>query len=140
VAETKLSSMLAAVPMFERLSKRQLKAIANASDVVEYVAGQPIVREGEPGDSFYVVLHGQAKVSANGRTVYRAMPGDHFGEIALLDGGPRSATVTSETPMTLVRLSRKAFFDRLDRDPEMAIALMETMARMIRRVDRSLAR
>jgi CRP/FNR family transcriptional regulator, cyclic AMP receptor protein len=140
VADTKLSGMLAAVPMFERLSKRQLKAIANASELVEYVAGQPIVREGEPGDSFYVVLHGQAKVSANGRTVHRAMPGDHFGEIALLDGGPRSATVTSETPMTLVRLSRKAFFGRLDRDPEMAIALMGTMARMIRRVDRSLAR
>jgi CRP/FNR family transcriptional regulator, cyclic AMP receptor protein len=131
---------LAGVPLFEGLSKRQLRKIAEVSEIVDYMAGHSIVREGEDGDSFFVVLSGQAKVTVKGRTVNRSLPGDHFGEISLLDGGPRTATVSSETPMTMLMLHRKGFQKVLEDDPEVSIALMEGLARMIRRVDRSLAR
>jgi len=139
VAKPKLDEILGSVPVFEGLSKRQLKQVAAVSEVVDYMAGHSIVREGEIGDTFYVVLHGQAKVTVKGRTIHRAVPGDHFGEISLLDGGPRTATVSSETPMRLLSISRKSFLRAIEKDPQISFAMMGTMARMIRRVDRSLA-
>ena len=140
MAKPKMETLLATTPIFEGLSKRQLKQIANDIEVVDYMAGHSIVREGDIGDSFFVVLHGQAKVSTGGRTVHRIIPGDHFGEISLLDGGPRTATVISETPMKMLMLGRRAFLKNVSNDTEMALVLMKTMARMIRRVDRSLTR
>jgi CRP/FNR family transcriptional regulator, cyclic AMP receptor protein len=139
MAKPKLDEILGSVPVFEGLSKRQLKQVAAVSEVVDYMAGHSIVREGEIGDTFYVVLHGQAKVTVKGRTIHRAVPGDHFGEISLLDGGPRTATVSSETPMRLLSISRKSFLRAIEKDPQISFAMMGTMARMIRRVDRSLA-
>lgn len=140
MAKPKLEPVLAAVPLFEGLSKKQLKQIAGLAEIANYMQGHSVVREGDIGDSFFVALTGQAKVQVNGRTVHRVLPGDHFGEISLLDGGERTATVTTETPMTMLMISRKDFLASLEKDPVMAIALMESLARMIRRVDRSLAR
>ena len=118
----------------------QQEIIAGLAEIVNYMKGHSVVREGDIGDSFFVALTGQAKVQVKGRTVHRVLPGDHFGEISLLDGGERTATVTTETPMTMLMISRADFLTSLEKDPAMAIALMESLARMIRRVDRSLAR
>jgi CRP-like cAMP-binding protein len=103
------------------------------------MAGATLVKQGEIGDSFYVVLTGQAKVIANKRTLNRLLPGDHFGEISLLDGGPRSASVVAETEMTLVIITQKDFLAMLAKDPEITVCLLEGMARTVRRLDRSLA-
>ena len=140
MAKPKLEPILAGVPLFEGLSKRQLKKVAQVAEMVDYMAGHSIVKEGDIGDSFFVVLVGQAKVTVKGRTVNRSLPGDHFGEISLLDGGPRTASVVSETPMTMLMITRAHFLDVLIEDPQIAVTLMESLARMIRRVDRSLAR
>lgn len=140
MAKPKLEPVLAAVPLFEGLSKKQLRQIAGLAEIANYMKGHSVVREGEIGDSFFVALTGQAKVQVNGRTVHRVLPGDHFGEISLLDGGERTATVSAETPMTLLMIQRKNFLRELEQDPEVAISLLESLARMIRRVDRSLAR
>jgi CRP/FNR family transcriptional regulator, cyclic AMP receptor protein len=140
VAKPKIEVALAGVPLFEALSKRQLKKVASVAEIVNYMGGHSIVKEGDEGESIFVVLAGQAKVTVKGRTVGRTLPGDHFGEISLLDGGPRTASVVSETPMTMLMIARKDFQKVLNDDPEVAIALMENLARMIRRVDRSLAR
>ena len=137
---TKLDNALAAVPLFEGLSKRQLKKLATTAEIVDYMAGHSIVKEGEDGESFFVVLSGQAKVTVKGRTVNHILPGDHFGEISLLDGGPRTASVLSETPVSMLMLTRSQFQRTVQDDPALAVALMESLARMIRRVDRSLAR
>ena len=136
----KLEPVLAAVPLFEGLSKRHLKKVAALAEMATVMEGASIVKEGKPGDSFYVALVGEAKVTVNGRTVHRVLPGDHFGEISLLDGGERTATVTAETPMTLLMIQRRNFLKELQQDPEVAISLLESLARTIRRVDRSLAR
>jgi CRP/FNR family cyclic AMP-dependent transcriptional regulator len=140
VAKPKLDVTLAGVPLFEGLSKRQLKKIAALAEAANFMEGASVVKEGQPGESFFVALSGQAKVGVKGRTVHRILPGDHFGEISLLDGGERTATVITETPMTLLIIQRKDFLHAVEADPDLAIALLECMARMIRRVDRSLAR
>jgi CRP/FNR family transcriptional regulator, cyclic AMP receptor protein len=136
----KLEPVLAAVPLFEGLSKRHLKKVAEIAEMANFMQGASIVKEGAPGDSFYVALVGEAKVTVKGRTVHRILPGDHFGEISLLDGGERTATVRAETPMTLLMIQRKNFLKELERDPDVAVSLLESLARMIRRVDHSLAR
>ncbi len=81
------------------------------------------MKEGQAGDNFFVALTGQAKVTVKDRTVHRILPGDHFGEISLLDGGVRTATVTSETPMTLLMIERGDFLKTVERDPDLAVAL-----------------
>jgi CRP-like cAMP-binding protein len=140
VAKPRLDAMLAAVPLFEGLSKRQLKQVAKLATLVEHPEGTTIVKEGGPGESLMAVASGQAKIQVNGKTVAHALPGDHFGEISLLDGGARSASVVSETPVTLLRIQHEDFLKALVRDPPLAMALMVGLARMIRRVDRSLIR
>jgi CRP/FNR family cyclic AMP-dependent transcriptional regulator len=136
----KLDAALASVPLFEGLTKRQLKKLTANAEVVDYMAGASVVKEGDIGDSFFVMLTGQAKVTVKGRTVNRSLPGDHFGEISLLDGGPRTATVVTETPVSMLMLTRGQFRKTVADDPDLAVSLMESLARMIRRVDRSLAR
>jgi CRP/FNR family cyclic AMP-dependent transcriptional regulator len=134
-----LMTVLRAVPLFEDLSQKQLKKVADLAEVARFMAGATLVKQGEIGDSFYVVLTGQAKVVANKKTVNHLLPGDHFGEISLLDGGPRSASVVAETEMTLVIITQKDFLALLAKDPEITVCLLEGMARTVRRLDRSLA-
>jgi CRP/FNR family transcriptional regulator, cyclic AMP receptor protein len=138
VANVKLDSVLAAVPLFEGLSKRHMKRLAGVADVANFMAEHTIVREGEPGDAFYVVLAGQAKVTSNSKLVNRVMPGDYFGEISLLDGDVRTATVTSETQMTLLILQRQRFMKLLREEPGMAMNLLTGLAKQVRRSSRSL--
>jgi CRP/FNR family cyclic AMP-dependent transcriptional regulator len=133
VAKTKLEDVLALVPMFRSLSKRHLKYLATLCETADYMAGSTIVKQGEPGDSFYIVLSGQAKVTIGRRFVARMLPGDHFGEIAVLDPGPRTASVVSETPMTLAILHRAELVKALKHDPELSLEMMAEMARMFRR-------
>ncbi|MEO8423183.1 MAG: cyclic nucleotide-binding domain-containing protein [Actinomycetota bacterium] len=134
-----LMTVLGAVPLFEDLSHKQLKKVADLAEVARFMAGATLVKQGEIGDSFYVVLTGQAKVIANKKTMNHLLPGDHFGEISLLDGGPRSASVVAETEMTLVIIRQKGFLALLAKDPEITMCLLEGMARTVRRLDRSLA-
>ncbi len=137
---TKLDAVIATAPLFESLSKRHLKKISSLTSTVEYDAGDTVIREGEPGDAFFVTVAGQAKIIVGGKTVHRLIPGDHFGEISLLDGGPRSASVIAETPLSVLRLNRAPFLRMVRDDPDLARAMLAALARMVRRVDRSLAR
>ena len=135
-----LTTVLHAVPLFEGLSAKQLRAVADLAEVARFMAGVSIVKQGVIGDSFYVVLTGQAKVVASGRTLNRLLPGGYFGEISLLDGGPRTASVVSETEMTLVMIAQADFLAMLARNPDISICLLEGLARAVRRMDRSLTR
>jgi len=124
---------LSQVPLFAYLSPRYLRRIADLTVEHRYMEGASIVKEGDKGDTFYVVLEGQAKVvSAAGRTLNRVFPGDFFGEISLLDGGPRTATVVAETPMMLLGLPRRAFLNVLESEPAVAVKLLQHVAGMLR--------
>lgn len=130
-------AVLEHIPIFQGLTRSQLTGIQRLSDEVRYMKGAPIVKQGEPGDSFFVVLEGEAKVSINGKKVATLYPGDFFGEISLLDGGPRTATVTSQTPMALLELSRKRFYKMIDREPAVALKIGERLAHRLREIDRA---
>lgn len=135
-----LIAVLGVIPLFGGLSQKQLKKIAALAQIASFMQGASIVHQGVIGDSFYVILSGQAKVVVNGRTVHHLLPGDHFGEISLLDGQERTASVVTETPATLLEITQKQFFAMLAEDPEISLAILEGLARAVRRIDRTLAR
>jgi len=139
VAKRGPEAALSTVPLFEGLPPRHLKRLRDICQVVDYMPGHSVVREGEPGDSFYVIVSGQAKVTSKGRTIRRMMPGEHFGEIALLDGGDRTATVETETPMRLLEIRRNAFTKLVRAEPLIAVGLLKGIAHMIRQAQHSLA-
>lgn len=138
--KSKLDAVIASVPLFGSLSKRHVKRIAALTSTVEYESGDVVIQEGEPGDSFFVTVSGQARVLSGGKTLHRLIPGDHFGEISLLDGGMRSASVVADTPLSLLRLPRGPFLKMVKDDADLARELLASLARMVRRVDRSLGR
>jgi CRP/FNR family cyclic AMP-dependent transcriptional regulator len=131
---------LARVPLFSGLSSRHVKRLADAMQEVRYMAGASVVKEGQEGDSFYVILQGEAMVvGSDGTAVNRLRPGDFFGEISLLDGGARTATVTTETPMTMLELKRAEFLRMVEDEPDVAVKLLSHTASLLRRAERSLA-
>jgi CRP-like cAMP-binding protein len=128
---------LAQVPLFSGLAPRYLKRLADLTEEQRYMEGATIVREGDVGDTFYVILEGEAKVlSGSGRVVNRLRPGEFFGEISLLDGGPRTASVVAATPLTMLALPRKAFLNVLQLEPAIGVKLLTHAAAMLRRLER----
>jgi CRP-like cAMP-binding protein len=100
---------LGKVPLFANCSKRELAAIASVADELDLPAGQTLAREGQRGKEFVVLADGIADVESGGKVVNRLGPGDFFGEISLVTGGPRTATVTTRSPSKLFILSAPAF-------------------------------
>ena len=100
---------LSQVQMFSSLNKKELGLIARAADVVTVKPGTEIVTQGTPGHEFYLVMSGQATVRRNGRKIATLGPGAYFGELALLDRGPRSATVVAETDVELAVIGQREF-------------------------------
>ena len=131
---------LSGVPLFEGLSTRHLRRLAAAADDVAFRAGERIVEQGNPGETLFVVMEGQAKVVRDGKVVTRLMPGDFFGEVSVLDGGPRTADVVAETPVSALRVFRRTLLEMIGSEPNLALALLEGIARRIREIDRSLTR
>ena len=124
------------VPLFSTLSPRHLRRVADLAQEERIMEGATIVREGDIGDTFYVILEGEAKVtSKSGRIVNRLRPGDFFGEISLLDGGPRTASVVADTPMVLLGITRKAFLRVITDEPEIGVKLLQYASSMLRRLD-----
>jgi CRP/FNR family cyclic AMP-dependent transcriptional regulator len=131
---------LAQVPLFSGLSPRHLKRLSDVTEEQRFMEGANVVREGEDGDAFFVIVEGEAKVVApSGRVVNRLMPGEYFGEISLLDGGPRTATIVAETPLRTITLSRDAFLKTVQSEPAVAVRLLNHAAAMLRRLERSTA-
>jgi CRP-like cAMP-binding protein len=128
---------LAQVPLFSGLAPRHLRRIGDLTEEQRYLEGSRVVREGDVGDTFYVILEGQAKVvSGSGRVVNRLRPGDFFGEISLLDGGPRTASVVAETELTMLALARKDFLRVVQQDPAVGVKLLAHTAGLLRRMER----
>ena len=133
------TQLLAGVPLFAGLSTKHLRRIRDLAEPADYMAGVSLVKEGTEGDAFFVILEGLAKVVVGKRTVHRLMPGDYFGEISLLDGGVRTASVVSETPLKVLIIDRTRFLKLLESESAIALTLLESTARAIRRTDRPLA-
>jgi CRP-like cAMP-binding protein len=132
VGVREIAEQLARVPMFSGCSARELSLIARAAKEVSHPAGTVIAREGEPGVGMFLILEGRAAVSIGGRRRRTLGPGDFFGEIALLDGGPRTATVTALTPMRLVGITEWVFRGLIREHPTIALKTLQAMAARLR--------
>lgn len=126
---------LAKVRLFSTLNKKELALVGKAADVVSVKAGTAIVTEGAIGHEFYLILGGIASVRRKGRKIATLTVGDYFGELALLDRGPRSATVTADTDLELAVISQREFLGVLDEVPTVAHKLLVTMAGRLREAD-----
>jgi CRP/FNR family transcriptional regulator, cyclic AMP receptor protein len=123
---------LGKVPIFSGCSKKELQTIAKQVREIQHGAGHVIAAEGEPGAGLFVIDEGEADVTIGGRKVNHMKAGDFFGEMALLDGGPRTATVTATTDITLYALTEWVFRGLLAEHPGIAMRTLETMAGRLR--------
>jgi CRP/FNR family transcriptional regulator, cyclic AMP receptor protein len=126
------------IPLFSAVSKKGLSSIVAAADEVTVKPGKDLVREGEHGRHLYVVVEGSVKVIRGGRKVATLGPGDFFGELALVSGAPRTATVTTETDSTLMVLDPRRFEVVMTEEPQVAKAVMATLGDRLRLVERSI--
>jgi CRP-like cAMP-binding protein len=97
-----------------------------------------LARSGAPGDEFFLILDGSARVEVSPRKRSRLKPGEYFGEMSLLDGGPRSASVIAETPLRLLVIKRRDFSTLLREAPELTQSLLATLSRRLRHAEASL--
>lgn len=137
-SQRQLVDLLKTVPLFAGCSDRELKAIASAGSEVRFDQGTEICTEGETGVGLHVIIQGEAKVQVGGRNRRSLGPGAFFGEIALLDGGPRSATVISDTPLLTFSVPVWGFRTLLKGQPGLAVKMLEEVCRRLRGADTSL--
>ncbi len=126
---------LGALPLFSSCSKRELQHIARAGDEVRVDEGTVLVDQGEMGREAFVILSGTAAVRRNGRKIATLEPGDPFGELSLLDRGPRTASVVALDELTVFVLSARRFNAVLDEAPGLARKLLATLASRVRELD-----
>lgn len=123
---------LRGVPLFADLDDRGLQAVGVLARETAVLAGEPIMLEGEPGDAFYVILEGTVRVEKGGRTVRSMTTGGFLGEIALLDGRPRTASAFAVTECRLLRLGQHEFERLVDTFPEVSAKVRAAIHRRLR--------
>ena len=128
---------LSRVPIFSGCSKKELQTVARAIKPIQHAAGSVIASEGEPGVGLFIIDAGEAKVTIGGRIIDTLGPGDFFGEMALLDGGPRTATVTAKTDLSLFVLTEWVYRGLLTEHPSIAIRTLEAVAARLRRATKN---
>jgi CRP/FNR family transcriptional regulator, cyclic AMP receptor protein len=125
------------VPLFSEYGDKELQRVAAIAKEVEFPAGKEIAKQGETGVGFHMIVEGEAAVSVDGVNHATLGPGSYFGEMSLLDGGPRSATVTAATELKTVSLTSWDFNVLLDQYPELARSLLIQLCRRLRSVEQS---
>ena len=125
--------ILRQVPLFEGLTDRAIGAVARAAQERRFPAGEALVREGEPGDSFMIIVTGTAAVTQHGAPIRTLGRGDFLGEIALLDGGIRTATVEAVVPTEVLVIDRDRFVELIDGSSAVRFGVLEALTRRLRR-------
>jgi CRP-like cAMP-binding protein len=120
------------VSLLEGCTRRQLRDVARIAQVREVAEGTVLTRKGERGDEFFLIVDGRARVLVSVRKRSRLGPGDFFGEMSLLDGGPRSATVVAESAMRLLVIHRRDFARLMTDVPDLPRSLLAVLSRRLR--------
>lgn len=128
--------MLSRVPLFSACSQKELRDVASLGTPLDVKAGRELTREGERGAEFFLVLDGSATCVINSKKVATYGPGDWFGEMALLDQGPRSATITAQSPMRVLVVSAQEFGGLIANAPSIGRKMLQTMAQRLRETDK----
>jgi CRP-like cAMP-binding protein len=123
---------LRAIPLFSGMSDRSIEIIADIVREASFPAGASLVREGEPGETFMVIREGSAAVDQGGRKLRDLGAGDFIGEIALVDGGPRTASVTAVEPVEALVLDRSGFSRLMNEFPVIRFDLVSGLTQRLR--------
>lgn len=121
------------VPLFSRCSRHELRSIARLGTPLEVREGTELTKEGAPGFEFFLVLEGKVACSVAGRQIAELGSGEFFGELSLLDGKPRSATVTAVGPTRVLVLSASEFATLLQSAPSITVKLLAALSERLRR-------
>ena len=127
--------LLEHVPLFAEMSHEELEQLSGIVREVDVKAGDVLTHEGRHEGYFFVVVDGSVGIDRGGHTINTLGPGDFLGEIALLDGGPRTATATAVTDSRLLSLEHQAFDDLMDSSPSIRAAVMEAVGQRLRQID-----
>jgi CRP-like cAMP-binding protein len=127
------TDVLRAVPLFQGMSDRAIDEVGRIACEADFPAGAALVRQGEAGESFIVIVDGTAEVSRDGAPIRELARGDFLGEIALIDGGPRTATVTATTPVHALTVDREGFIQLLD---DVAVLRYDVLSALTQRIRR----
>jgi CRP-like cAMP-binding protein len=123
------------VPLFRGMPAYALETVADRASETSFEAGATVTREGEPGDTFYIVVDGRLEVSQHGSPIRELGPGDFLGEIALVDGRPRTATVTATEPVEALVIRRADFLEMIEFDSAVRLGILMALTERIRNTD-----
>jgi len=135
VARDEKLDLLHTIPLFARFDRKHLERLGMLTEEVDVPAGKVLIRQGELGDDLMIIVSGAVSVERDGTEVNRLGVGEFFGEIAVIDRGPRTATVTSETPCRLLVVNHRDFHALMEEFPEVAAQVLATLAHRLRRLD-----
>jgi CRP/FNR family cyclic AMP-dependent transcriptional regulator len=127
------------VPLFAGLGKGELERLGMLTDEVDLPAGRVLMRQGDRGEELFVLMRGAARVERDGRELVALQADDFFGEIALVDGGPRTATVTLTEDSALLVVGRRQFQQLLEEFPHVRLQVLEALARRVRSAETDVA-
>jgi CRP/FNR family cyclic AMP-dependent transcriptional regulator len=131
--------MLDKTSLWSGLSKQDLKAIAKLSKERSYEPGETIVRKGEGGVGFYLILDGAVEIKSDGKTLSKLGPGQFFGEMSVLDNQPRSADVVVVEPTRCLTLSAWSFNAVVSENPKIALRMLQEFVRRLRNTNKALS-
>jgi CRP-like cAMP-binding protein len=123
--------LLKRVPLFAGCSKAELRELALVADELDLREGRTLVREGQPGREFFILIEGSVRVSRKGRKLNDLGPGDWFGEIALLANTPRTATVTATAPIRVLVITDRSFRRVVESMPTIALKVLSTLGQRL---------
>lgn len=138
MADTKRLSRLSSVRLFSECSKKELAILDRLADDVEVPAGDQVVSQGDYGHACYVVIDGEATAARDGETIGRVGPGEAIGELAVIEPGPRTATVTADTDMVLLAMNSPEFLTAIEDVPALSRSIMRSLAKRLRDVEENL--
>jgi CRP-like cAMP-binding protein len=127
--------LLKRTPLLSGLGRKEIEAVGRLVDEVDVPAGRVLMREGDTGREFFVVVSGTVGIDRGGTRIRTMEPGDFFGEIALLAEGPRTATATTDGPATLLVLGHREFHSLMDQFPAIRTCVLEALAKRIRNLE-----
>ena len=127
--------LLRRVPLFAGLSQRQLEQIAGLAEEVDVPKGRRLAAAGEVGHELFIIVDGSATVQTGDHRTMRLGPGAFFGEMSLIDGGPRSATGVARTPMKLLVVGHREFWTLLNQAPPLAAKVMRVLSHRLRKAE-----
>jgi CRP/FNR family cyclic AMP-dependent transcriptional regulator len=131
--------LLRNIPLFRRLSQNHLNAIARYTDVHRSRQGAILTKQGRHGLEAFVIVDGRARVESGGKAIAELGAGDFIGELSLIDGKPRTATVIAKTPMTLLVIRRRDFKSLRETVPGLQEKLLVTLCERLRQADQALS-